>query len=153
MLAGLQRERAQHLIGAGGVLDQEDLQLACRRRLDAVGGKRKRHGLSTTEGGTGIGEAGGDRLDRDLQGARQGGSGERVIDVVEAGQGELYLALAGRGAQQEAHCAHAFWAKKRQGWIFITSQTEVRDALRPLQSLWIDLLVMRLLTAPQPGQR
>jgi len=45
------------------------------------------------------------------------------------------------------------WAKKRQGWIFITSQTEVRDALRPLQSLWIDLLVMRLLTAPQPGQR
>jgi type IV secretory pathway TraG/TraD family ATPase VirD4 len=45
------------------------------------------------------------------------------------------------------------WAKKRQGWIFITSQTEVRDALRPLQSLWIDLLVMRLLTAPHPEQR
>jgi type IV secretory pathway TraG/TraD family ATPase VirD4 len=45
------------------------------------------------------------------------------------------------------------WAKTRQGWIFITSHTEVRDALRPLQSLWIDLLVMRLLTAPQPGQR
>lgn len=45
------------------------------------------------------------------------------------------------------------WAKTRQGWIFITSQTEVRDALRPLQSLWIDLLVMRLLSAPQPGQR
>jgi len=45
------------------------------------------------------------------------------------------------------------WAKTRHGWIFITSHTEVRDALRPLQSLWIDLLVMRLLTAPQPGQR
>jgi hypothetical protein len=45
------------------------------------------------------------------------------------------------------------WAKKRQGWIFITSQTEVRDALRPLQSLWIDLLVMRLLTVPHPEQR
>jgi type IV secretory pathway TraG/TraD family ATPase VirD4 len=44
------------------------------------------------------------------------------------------------------------WAKSRQGWIFITSSTVVRDALRPLQSLWIDLLVMRLLTAPQPGQ-
>jgi type IV secretory pathway TraG/TraD family ATPase VirD4 len=29
----------------------------------------------------------------------------------------------------------------------------VRDALRPLQSLWIDLLVMRLLSAPQPGQQ
>ena len=45
------------------------------------------------------------------------------------------------------------WAKTRQGWIFITSQTAVRDALRPLQSLWIDLLVMRLLTTPQPGQQ
>jgi len=45
------------------------------------------------------------------------------------------------------------WAKSRQGWIFITSSTVVRDALRPLQSLWIDLLVMRLLSAPQPGQQ
>ena len=27
------------------------------------------------------------------------------------------------------------------------------DTLRPLHSLWIDLLVMRLLTAPQPGQK
>jgi type IV secretory pathway TraG/TraD family ATPase VirD4 len=45
------------------------------------------------------------------------------------------------------------WSKTRQGWIFITSQTEVRDALRPLQSLWIDLLVMRLLAEPQPGQK
>jgi hypothetical protein len=45
------------------------------------------------------------------------------------------------------------WAKTRRGWIFITSQTAVRDALRPLQSLWIDLLVMRLLTTPQPGQQ
>jgi type IV secretory pathway TraG/TraD family ATPase VirD4 len=45
------------------------------------------------------------------------------------------------------------WAKSRQGWIFITSSTVVRDALRPLQSLWIDLLVMRLLSAPRPGQQ
>jgi len=45
------------------------------------------------------------------------------------------------------------WAKKRQGWIFITSRPTERDTLRPLHSLWIDLLVMRLLTAPQPGQR
>jgi type IV secretory pathway TraG/TraD family ATPase VirD4 len=45
------------------------------------------------------------------------------------------------------------WAKKRQGWIFITSRPAERDTLRPLHSLWIDLLVMRLLSAPQPGQR
>ncbi|WP_232296361.1 type IV secretion system DNA-binding domain-containing protein [Terriglobus sp. TAA 43] len=45
------------------------------------------------------------------------------------------------------------WSKHRQGWIFITSRPPERDTLRPLHSLWIDLLVMRLLTAPQPGQR
>jgi len=45
------------------------------------------------------------------------------------------------------------WAKKRNGWIFITSRPPERETLRPLHSLWIDLLVMRLLTAPQPGQK
>jgi type IV secretory pathway TraG/TraD family ATPase VirD4 len=45
------------------------------------------------------------------------------------------------------------WSKERRGWIFLTSQPGKRSALRPLHSLWIDLLVMRLLTAPTPGQR
>ena len=45
------------------------------------------------------------------------------------------------------------WSKKRDGWIFITSRPPERETLRPLHSLWIDLLVMRLLTAPQPGQK
>lgn len=45
------------------------------------------------------------------------------------------------------------WSKKREGWIFITSRPPERDTLRPLHSLWIDLLVMRLLSAPQPGQK
>lgn len=45
------------------------------------------------------------------------------------------------------------WAKERKGWVFITSRPAERETLRPLHSLWIDLLVMRLLTAPQPGQK
>jgi type IV secretory pathway TraG/TraD family ATPase VirD4 len=45
------------------------------------------------------------------------------------------------------------WTKKRQGWIFITSRPPERETLRPLHSLWIDLLVMRLLSAPQPEQK
>lgn len=45
------------------------------------------------------------------------------------------------------------WAKERKGWVFITSRPAERETLRPLHSLWIDLLVMRLLTAPQPGQQ
>lgn len=45
------------------------------------------------------------------------------------------------------------WARERKGWVFITSRPAERETLRPLHSLWIDLLVMRLLTAPQPDQK
>jgi len=44
------------------------------------------------------------------------------------------------------------WSEKRQGWIFLTSQPAEREALRPLHSLWIDMLVLRLLSAPKPEQ-
>lgn len=45
------------------------------------------------------------------------------------------------------------WAKKREGWIFITSKKSQREVLRPLISLWIDILVMRLMEIPKPGQK
>jgi type IV secretory pathway TraG/TraD family ATPase VirD4 len=45
------------------------------------------------------------------------------------------------------------WAVERKGWVFITSQPAERAALRPLHSLWIDLLVLRLLNEPKPSQR
>lgn len=44
------------------------------------------------------------------------------------------------------------WAEERKGWIFITSKPSEREALRPLHSLWIDLLVLRLLNEPKEGQ-
>lgn len=45
------------------------------------------------------------------------------------------------------------WADKRKGWIFLTSTEAELEALRPLQSLWIDLLILRLLTPPKEGQK
>src|SRR5271156_2096279 len=45
------------------------------------------------------------------------------------------------------------WTEKRQGWIFLTSLPAEREALRPLQSLWIDWLVLRLLNEPTQAQR
>jgi type IV secretory pathway TraG/TraD family ATPase VirD4 len=45
------------------------------------------------------------------------------------------------------------WAENRQGWIFLTSLPAEREALRPLQSLWIDWLVLRLLNEPKEAQR
>ncbi len=45
------------------------------------------------------------------------------------------------------------WAEKREGWIFLTGTEAEQEALRPLHSLWIDLLILRLLPLPKPGQK
>ena len=46
------------------------------------------------------------------------------------------------------------WSEKREGWIFLPSTDDaMQEALRPLHSLWIDLLILRLLSLPKPGQQ
>ena len=39
------------------------------------------------------------------------------------------------------------WARRRRGWLFITSTQDTRDALRTLQAAWINILIKRLLGA------
>ena len=45
------------------------------------------------------------------------------------------------------------WATERQGWLFLTSTPETREALLPLTSLWLDTLVLRLMHHGQRGSR
>jgi type IV secretory pathway TraG/TraD family ATPase VirD4 len=45
------------------------------------------------------------------------------------------------------------WAKQREGWIFITNPPEFRERLRPLISMWLDMLVLRLMNQGKPGVR
>lgn len=42
------------------------------------------------------------------------------------------------------------WARRRKGWIFITSTPQTLDRLRPLITVWLDLLLMRLLSGGDP---
>jgi type IV secretory pathway TraG/TraD family ATPase VirD4 len=42
------------------------------------------------------------------------------------------------------------WAKHRKGWIFLTSTPQTRDRLRPLITVWLDLLLTRLLSGGDP---
>jgi hypothetical protein len=45
------------------------------------------------------------------------------------------------------------WSQHRRGWIFLTSTPELRAALQPLLSLWLDILVLRLMnTDDAPGR-
>src|SRR5919109_716610 len=42
------------------------------------------------------------------------------------------------------------WAQHRKGWLFLTSTPHTLDRLRPLISVWFDLLLMRLLAGGSP---
>ncbi len=44
------------------------------------------------------------------------------------------------------------WARERQGWLFVTSTPETRTRLVPLTSLWLDMLVLRLMSLQQASR-
>jgi type IV secretory pathway TraG/TraD family ATPase VirD4 len=54
-------------------------------------------------------------------------------------------------AEQEGHgrWSAAAWGKERRGWIFLPSSPTLRDSLRPLLSMWLDSLVLRLMESAQ----
>jgi type IV secretory pathway TraG/TraD family ATPase VirD4 len=45
------------------------------------------------------------------------------------------------------------WARERKGWLFLTSKPTMRQRLTPLMSLWLDLLVLRLMNEGGDGAR
>src|ERR1700760_4157550 len=45
------------------------------------------------------------------------------------------------------------WAQHPQGWLFLPNTAETRDALRPLQSGWVDMCIYRIMSSPQRSQR
>lgn len=56
------------------------------------------------------------------------------------------LKLLPRKHESTTSWTAAEWSKKPRGWIFITSTPETREALLPLISFFLDLLVLRLMT-------
>jgi hypothetical protein len=101
---------------------------------------------------------------------------EKTIDEIVAGTGSAHkinkkagpqrvavlstLSDAGRllqmlPAREEGQPAFSLtgWAKRRRGWIFITSQQDARDALRPLQAAFLNILMKRLLSVDKDWGR
>lgn len=44
------------------------------------------------------------------------------------------------------HFSIRAWCDTRPSWLFVTNTQDTREALRPIQSLWLDGLIMRLLS-------
>jgi hypothetical protein len=101
-----------------------------------------------------------DEIDRRLKGtelanfARKDAPQQRsgVLGSLGLVADSLRLLPTREEAESREWCATE-WADRREGWIFLTSTEAEQEALRPLHSLWIDLLVLRLLTKPKPGQK
>ena len=91
VLALLQRQRAQDLVHADRVLDQQDPQLPARHRRPLRAAERRPHALERIDRA----------LQRHAQGARRRRRAERVVDVVEARQREADAGLARRRVQRE----------------------------------------------------
>ncbi|MGC2887606.1 MAG: type IV secretion system DNA-binding domain-containing protein [Candidatus Acidiferrum sp.] len=57
-------------------------------------------------------------------------------------------------AETKGHWSTLEWSKERRGWLFLTSTPDTRKRLAPLISLWLDMLVLRLMnqgrTSPRP---
>jgi type IV secretory pathway TraG/TraD family ATPase VirD4 len=58
-------------------------------------------------------------------------------------------------SERETKCrwSAAAWAKERKGWVFLTSKPTMRERMRPLMSLWLDLLVLRLMNEGEMAGR
>jgi len=53
----------------------------------------------------------------------------------------------------ESEISLSEWARRRRGWIFITSRMDMREAVRPLQAAFINVLMKRLMSvSPEWGQ-
>lgn len=45
------------------------------------------------------------------------------------------------------------WSHQRKGWIFVSSTPDTIDALRPLQGLWLDLLILKVQSVSNPDAK
>lgn len=100
-----------------------------------------------------------EEIDRRVQGTEMAAMIDRQAGPQRAGVlGSLNmvadaLKLLPRESETKARWSAAEWAKERKGWIFITSKPTVRERLRPLISLWLDLLVLRTMDDGSAAKR
>jgi len=69
-----------------------------------------------------------------------------VLAVLERVSSAFSLLPARRNAKWSATVG----AERRTGWVFVTTKPQTREILRPLISLWLDFLLLRLTVQTEP---
>jgi hypothetical protein len=70
-----------------------------------------------------------------------------VLAVLERASSALSLLPS---LSRPRHWTATKWVEGREGWVFLTTTPETRDTLRPLVSLWLDFLMLRLTAQTEP---
>ena len=85
-------------------------------------------------------------IDRDSPPQRNGvlGSLSMVADAMK---------LLPSEAETKGRWSTLEWSKERRGWLFLTSTPDTRKRLAPLISLWLDMLVLRLMNQGRMSPR
>jgi type IV secretory pathway TraG/TraD family ATPase VirD4 len=71
-----------------------------------------------------------------------------ILGQLAKGADSFALLVTANEAKQKSlpHWNSRLWTENSKGWIFLTSQNDLRDAIRPISSMWFDLCVQRILS-------
>lgn len=96
-----------------------------------------------------------------LKEALRGTAAEALIDPGAHEQGAGIIATAYNAtnsfrhlpAPDERSWSALEWAQTRKGWLFLSSSEDSREAALPLQSVWLDCIIRRLMAAQDRRER
>lgn len=80
-------------------------------------------------------------------------AGQRAAVQGTFNQAAAAFQLLPKESEAKGRWSAAVWAKERKGWLFLPSTPTQRESLRPLLSMWLDSLILRLMEFGQKGVR
>jgi Type IV secretion-system coupling protein DNA-binding domain len=80
-------------------------------------------------------------------------AGQRAAVQGTFNQAAAAFQLLPKESEANGRWSAAAWAKERTGWLFLPSTPTQRESLRPLLSMWLDSLILRLMEFGQKGVR
>jgi len=77
--------------------------------------------------------------------------GQRAAVQGTLNQAAAAFQLLPSESEAKGRWSAAAWAKGRKGWLFLPSTPTQRESLRPLLSMWLDSLILRLMEFGEKG--
>jgi type IV secretory pathway TraG/TraD family ATPase VirD4 len=96
-----------------------------------------------------------DEIDRRIAGTEmeamlaKGAAGQRAAVQGTFNQAGAAFQLLPNEQESKGRWSAAAWAGERKGWLFLPSTPTLRESVKPLVSMWLDSLILRLMASRQ----